>query len=210
MPTNDFFKTTLDSYINKPVTGAMKVAMLTALLLSAAVPYTSGPAVFRDIFIWRNNNLTCPYGAVCADVFDIFSVKLLGTTYTQRRVLHSCLCDVNQICPVNDPKHRVYASKFHTRYICQSTCSLEWCSNFQNVFPLITVYTGQEFMGATYNKMNCLCPRHISPAQGWGRYYRSVRAHAYYWDPHRKSYLLVYACNGGQGSQGYRFFRCAW
>ncbi|KAK3763205.1 hypothetical protein RRG08_052540 [Elysia crispata] len=198
--------------------GKMMVVTIAAVLLSLVVAYTSATRACGNIYVWRNSNMSCPHDttAVCADVFETRRNWYNGTTCDERRVLHNCMCPNNQICPVNDPNHRFYASAIHTRYLCQPKCSLNSCASFSGVFPLTTVYTAPEFGQRTYNKIDCLCPYHHSPAQAQigsrsrssrrgyssGRRLRTVEPYGYYWDDQRNSDLLMYICNRGLPRQG--------
>ncbi|RUS81699.1 hypothetical protein EGW08_010561 [Elysia chlorotica] len=120
--------------------GMMKATMLTALLLFVAVAHISATRVCGNVFIWRNNNMTCPQHtkAVCADVFKTTRNWYNGTTCDEHRVLHNCMCSGNNMCPVTDDSHKIYASKTHTRFTCQPKCSLGWCDSSPNTFPLTT------------------------------------------------------------------------
>ncbi|RUS80563.1 hypothetical protein EGW08_011657 [Elysia chlorotica] len=147
--------------------------------------------------------MTCPQHtkAVCADVFKTTRNWYNGTTCDEHRVLHNCMCSGNQMCPVTDDSHKIYASKTHTRFTCQSKCSLGWCDSSPNTFPLTTVHNAREFGNRTYNQIGCLCPRHHSPVQTPG-YHRATQVYSQRWDASRGSWLTLYRCKDGSKGTG--------
>ncbi|RUS69278.1 hypothetical protein EGW08_022961 [Elysia chlorotica] len=181
----------------------MKATMLTALLLFVAVAHISATRVCGHVYIWRNYNMTCPRqtNAVCADVYNVTIDWHHGTTCTEYRVLHQCMCSDNQVCPVTDDSHKIYESTIHTRFTCQPKCSLGWCDSSPDKYPLTKVSRAPEFGNRTYNQIDCLCPYHHSPVQT--SYYKpATQEFGQVWDANRGSWLTYHTCRDGTKGTG--------
>ncbi|XP_005104280.2 uncharacterized protein LOC101853874 [Aplysia californica] len=159
--------------------------------------------------VWRNENMTCPARAVCADVFEHVRDWYNGTRCEERRTLHNCKCQGNTVCPYNNDAHKIYASKKHTRYTCEPTCTLPYCSNVprqlvrNRMVPPTAVTAEQnsaQFGGRTYYRIDCRCPRHHNPRQQRGRF-RSVKTYSHRYDFRLHQYSTLYICDA-QGSEG--------
>jgi len=176
--------------------------LLVLLPLAAwAVLMVSGQSFCGDNPItWRNDNLTCPARAVCADVFTGERNWGNGTRCESRITLSNCLCEGNTACPIGNPSHRLSASRTHERYTCEPVCNLPYCNNVPDqvtrsggrVRPtsLQSVSNSVQFDRRIFYRMECRCPRHHAPVRG-----RTVKTFSHQYNYITGEYLTLYTCN---------------
>jgi hypothetical protein len=153
--------------------------------------------------VWRNNNITCPDRAICADVFKTPRDWYNGTRCDEERILHHCLCNGVTPCPFNNPDHLTYASAQHLQYTCRPTCALPYCGNLTprpsegRSTPTVAQTLEQnspDFGGRNYYRMNCRCPRHKVPYTRTPGVHRSVHAHSHIYDYRQHRYSTQFVC----------------
>lgn len=115
--------------------------------------------------VWENNNITCPFSAFCADVFDY-------PNWCNKLVHSRCLCNGGTVCPYESPDHRLYGKTGHEIYTCRPVCTKPYCPDLERQYPdkNRTAKTREldspNFNYGHYDKINCRCPRnHVEPAQ---------------------------------------------
>ncbi|CAG5124998.1 unnamed protein product [Candidula unifasciata] len=125
----------------------------------------AGIACEETPIVWRNNNMTCPERAVCADVFLTPRELEDGSQCEEKRILHNCLCPGGSVCPFEKPSHFLYASALQRQYTCQNICRLPYCGNIRSMTPVAQTVVNEaiNFGRRTYTRMDCRCSRHHVP-----------------------------------------------
>jgi hypothetical protein len=147
--------------------------------------------------LWRNNNITCPDRAVCADVFLTTQDGIEDEEpCVQQKIFHNCMCPGDSVCPFDQPANVLYASATQQQFTCRPVCQLPYCANIRimGAVSQTTEQNAPNFGGKTYTRVNCRCAGHHTPYEQPGTL-KSVVASAQRYNARTQKYYTEYSCS---------------